>query len=46
MNKELRKVIYTRKRSKNNFCKNPTKGNEKKGTKYNEINVCPLERKI
>ena len=30
MNKELRKVIYTRNMLINNFCKNPTKENEKK----------------
>ena len=29
MNKELRKVISTRSRLRNNFCKNPTKENEK-----------------
>ena len=30
MNKELRQAIYTRSRLRNNFCKNPTKENEKK----------------
>ena len=30
MNKELRKAIYTRSGLRNNFCKNPTKQNEKK----------------
>ena len=30
MKKELRKAIYTRSRLRNNFCKNPTKENEKK----------------
>ena len=30
MIKELRKAIYTRSRLRNNFCKNPTKENEKK----------------
>ena len=30
MNKELRKVIYSRNRLRNNSCKNPTKENGKK----------------
>ena len=30
MKKELRKAIYTRSRLRNNFCKRPTKENEKK----------------
>ena len=30
MNKELRKAIYNRSRFRNNFCKSPTKENEKK----------------
>ena len=44
MNKELKKAIYTRSRLRNNFCKNPTKENEK-SAKHNETNVCLLVRK-
>ena len=39
MNKELRKTTYTRSSLINNFCQNPTKENEKKKKKYNDINV-------
>ena len=45
MNKELRKATYARSRLRNNFCKNPTKENEKI-TKYNEMKGCILERKV
>ena len=36
--------MYTRSRFKNNFCKNHTE--KEKSTKYNETNVCLLERKV
>ena len=57
MNKELREAIYTRIRLRNNFWKTPHTlplplpsplplKRMKRSTKYKEINVCLLERKI
>ena len=46
MNKELRKAICTRSRLRNNFCKNPNKGNERKYKIQRNKCVSPRKKSI